>query len=166
MKVITLQNFESPDNTSDLSEARKYRVFLFWERRVSFTDRKQMLKFLVAASNELNYSIAEILQINKELFAIASDAFLLIESLKPEELLFVHNVPHSLYAAYNATGANAHAFIFKYIYDSLSELERVNKRLLKAMKARKQTLLAKQLNIMLNRIIAVRIRVDGIGTEV
>ena len=165
MKAITLQNFEIPDSDSDLTDRKKYRVFLFWERRVKFTDRKKMLSFLAGASKELTYSMVEITQVSKDLFALAADGFVYFENWNGDEIHSFNTIFNSLNRACNSTGANSHAFIFKHMYDSLIALEHIAKRLNTLYRQRNQFLQVKQIDIMLNRISEIRARIDRIGID-
>lgn len=165
MKAITLQNFEIPDYSSDIIDRQKYSVFLFWERRVKFTDRKKVIKFLAGASRELTYSLFEISELAKDLFSLSADAFVYIDSCNGSEIASFNTVYSSLYKACNSTGENSHGFIFKHIYDSLIALEHITKRLKSMYKERNHFLQVKQLDIMLNRIDDVRRRIDRIGVN-
>lgn len=165
MKAITLQNFEIPDESSEYIDRRKYSIFLFWERRVKFTDRKKVLRFLAGASRELTYSMFEISEVSKDLFAIAADAFVYIDSWQGSEFSSFSSVFSSLNKACNSTGENSHAFIFKHIYDSLISLEHTARRLKDLYRTRNQFLQVRQLDIMLNRITEIRNRIDRIGVN-
>jgi len=152
-----------PDSTSDYIDRNKYRVFLFWERRVNFTDRKKMLKFLTGASRELTYSMTEISEISKDLFSVAADAFIAIDSWNGSEIASFSSVYASLHRASKSHGPNSHVYIFKGIYDSIITLKGISERLISLHKAKNQFLQVRQLEIMLNRINAVKERVDHIG---
>lgn len=163
MKSITLQNFEIPDPSSPDIDKNRYRVFLFWNRRTSFTDRKKMLKFLSGASRELTYSATELIQLSKELYDLASDAFIAIDSWTGTEIESFTKIYENLNIAFRSHGPNSHVYIFKGIYDCIITLERISKRLIALYKKRNQFLQVRQLEIMLNRIQEVKNRVDRIG---
>lgn len=165
MKSITLQNFDIPDSDSDYIDKKKYSVFLFWERKIRFTDRKKMLSFLVGASKELTYSMVEITQVSKDLFALSADAFIYIDSWSANEMQSFNAIYVSLNKACNSNGPNSHAFIFKHMYDSLNSMEFVANRLKSLYRQRNQFLQIKQLDIMLNRIMEIRARMDRIGVN-
>ncbi len=165
MKSICLQIFEIPDRSSEIIDRNRYSVFLFWERRVKFTDRKKMLKFLSGASKELTYTVTEIIHVSKDLFRIGSDAFILIDSWDAKELDYFIGVFKNINSATNFSGPNSHSYIFKSIYDALSELEYISKKLITLYKGRNQFLQIRELEIILNRINGIKERVDRIGSS-
>lgn len=165
MKAISLQIFDMPDKQSDYIDRKKYGVFLFWERRVNFTDRKKMISFLAGASRELTYSMTEIAEISTELFSLASDAFISIDSWNGSEFASFAVVYSGLHRAVRSNGPNSHVYIFKGIYDSIISLTGICNRLIMLYKAKNQFLQVRKLEIMLNRINAVKQRIDNIGVD-
>lgn len=165
MKSISLQIFDIPDKQSDYIDRNKYRVFLFWERRVNFTDRKKMLKFLAGASRELTYSLTEITEISKSLFTLSADAFIFIDSWNGSEIGSFATVFDNLQKAVKSHGPNSHVYIFKGIYDSIITLSGICTRLIHLYKSKNQFLQVRQLEIMLNRITALKDRIDRIGSD-
>jgi len=165
MKSISLQIFDIPDKQSEYVDKKKYRVFLFWERRINFTDRKKMLKFLAGASRELTYTMTEIAEISKDLFCVASDAFIAIDSWQGNEFGSFSTVFANLNRAYKSTGINSHVYIFKSLYDAIITLKGICERLIALYKSKNQFLQVRQLEIMLNRIIEVQKRIDRIGND-
>lgn len=165
MKSISLQVFDIPDKQSEYVDRKKYGVYLFWERRIKFTDRKKMLKFLAGASRELTYTMTELTGISKELFNQAADAFIAIDSWNGSELASFSGVFANLHKASHSHGPNSHTYIFKAIYDSIITLKGICNRLIALYKAKNQFLPVRQLEIMLNRIDCVKERIDRIGSE-
>lgn len=165
MKSISLQIFETPDEQSEYIDRKKYSVFLFWERRTNFTDRKKMISFLAGASKELTYTLTEIAEISKDVYALAVDAFIAIDSWNGNEFASFSTVFANLHKAVKSNGPNSHTYIFKSIYDSIISLTSICERLCDIYKKKNMFLQVRQLEIMLNRIEVIKKRVDNIGAD-
>ena len=163
MRRIQLNRYITPNKKAVYLKDRNYCVFLDFGRRVSFSNKKEMLKFLAAARLELKSARCEIIMISKTLYSSAADAFLLYGNLGLDCFDYLLAVYRLLSIASNSHGENSNTITMVNMYKCLGSLQVVVDRIAELHRARNLYLDIQQLRVVSENLRQIQRRLDSIG---
>lgn len=163
MKRIQLNNFTNANKTAIYLKERNYRVFLDFGRRVSFSNKKDMLKFLAESRLELKSIRCEIILISKALYSFASDAFLLYHNFGLNYFGSLISIFSLLNIASKNKGENSNNITMVNMYKCINNLQLIVDYIAEIHKSRNLYLEIQKLNVISENLRHIRERLDAIG---